>query len=281
MKNTSVLRLFFAAATIVLSVKCYAGQDGQNEEIYTFGIVPQQSASRLAIKWGPLLEYIQSVTGVKLSFKTAPNIPEFEQRLASGDYDISYMNPYHFTVFNNSPGYLAFAKVGNKRIKGIFVSRKDSSIKDLQELSGKVLAFPAPAAFAASVLPGAELNRRGIKFEPKYVNSHDSVYRGVALGLFPAGGGIVRTFNLVEPEVREKLEIIWTSPGYTPHAFAAHPRVPAEVKKQIAEAMIEMSESEKGRRLLAVLGMKELEPAIGSDWDDVRQLNLERIPGTK
>ena len=110
MKNKALLRLFFAVATIVLSVKCYADQEGQNEEIYSFGIVPQQSASHLATKWGSLLAYIESVTGVKLSFKTASNIPQFEQRLASGGYDIAYMNPYDFTRFNHSPGYRADTK---------------------------------------------------------------------------------------------------------------------------------------------------------------------------
>lgn len=46
------------------------------------------------------------------------------------------------------------------------------------------------AACAASVLPRAALKEVGIAFGPRYVRSHDSVYRTVAQGLYPASGGI-------------------------------------------------------------------------------------------
>ncbi len=38
--------------------------------------------------------------------------------------------------------------------------RKDSTIKELSELSGEKLAFPSPAAFAASVIPRAVLEQK-------------------------------------------------------------------------------------------------------------------------
>ena len=61
----------------------------------SFGVVPQQSATRLAEEWGPLLAEISRRSGVALVFKTAPSIPVFEERLAKGEYDLAYMNPYH------------------------------------------------------------------------------------------------------------------------------------------------------------------------------------------
>ncbi len=52
------------------------------------------------------------------------------------------------------------------------VVRKESAIHPLHDLSGKTLAFPAPAAFAASVLPRANLANNDIPFTAKYVSSH-------------------------------------------------------------------------------------------------------------
>jgi phosphonate transport system substrate-binding protein len=271
-------RIFLAAVlTFVLPAISVANQPLAETETYTFGIVPQQSASRLARDWGPLLRHLSQTSGVNLTFKTAPNIPEFERRLAKGEYDFAYMNPYHYTVFSDSPGYRAFSKVSNKTIKGIFVVREDSKISTLQDLSGTRLAFPSPAAFAATVLPRSELHHRAIEYEPTYVNSHDSVYRGVAMGLFPAGGGIMRTLNVLDPNIRSQLRILWTSKGYTPHAFAVHPRVPGDAVKRVAKAMYELNTSDTGRKTLANLGMKELEPANDSDWNDVRELSLQEL----
>jgi phosphonate transport system substrate-binding protein len=245
---------------------------------YSFGVVPQQSSLRLAKLWGPVFAFISKETGVKLQFKTAKNIPEFEKRLAEGGYDFAYMNPYHFTVFNRDPGYRAVAVRKDQPIKGIIVVRKDNAIQSLTELDGQTLAFPAPAAFAASILTRAQLSRDNVSFSAKYVSSHDSVYLGVAKGLFPAGGGVVRTFNNTSPEVKKQLKVLWTSAAFTPHAIAAHPRVNEDVYQLVQKALVAMKSDPKGKALLASLKLnKGLIVAVDSDWDDVRGLGIDLL----
>jgi phosphonate transport system substrate-binding protein len=162
----------------------------------------------------------------------------------------------------------------NKRIQGIIVVKKDSPYQSIVELSGKTLAFPAPAAFAASVLPRAYFKKNQIEISPRYVNSHDSVYLTVSKSLYPAGGGIQRTFNNMPESIRRQLRILWKTPGYTPHAFAAHPRLPAAVVKDTAGALIAMSTDEEGGKLLKNLKFNPIGPAKDEDWDDVRGLGI-------
>lgn len=259
----------------LFSVFVSAADDNKN---YSFGVVPQQSAERLAKLWGPVFAYVSKETGVKLQFKTAKNIPEFEKRLMAGDYDFAYMNPYHFTIFNQNPGYRAVAVRKGQPIKGIIVVRKDSAIQSLEELEGQTLAFPAPAAFAASVLPRAKLSLDNITFSAKYVSSHDSVYLGVAKGLFPAGGGVKRTFNNTKPEVSEQLKILWASEAFTPHAIAAHPSVDNKVYQLVQQALVGMVNDPEGKALLASLKIKNgLAAATDAEWDDVRGLGLDLL----
>jgi phosphonate transport system substrate-binding protein len=251
----------------------------KRETKYTFAFVPQQSATVLARRWGPILRYLSEKTGLELIFKTAPKIPVFEQRLQKGEYDFAYMNPAHYVVFNRSPGYQAFAKQKGKQIKGIVVTRKDSSFENLNDLEGLNLAFPAPAAFAASVLPRGYISQQGIDFKPSYVGSHDSVYIGVANGRFPAGGGIQRTFNTVSKKYRDQLRVLWVTNGYTPHAFAAHPRVKQEDVQAVQQALVEMFNDPKAKKLLLKVGFKKgAQPAKNADWDDVRQLGINKLP---
>ena len=244
---------------------------------YTFAIVPQQSSTRLAQLWTPVLQILSQQTGMDIRFATAKDIPTFEKRLAAGEYDFAYMNPYHFTVFNNAPGYVAMAHQSDKRIKGIVVVRKDSDIQNLEELDGKTMAFPSPAAFAATILPIANIEKRGMHIEPRYVSSHDSVYMAVSRGLLPAGGGIVRTFKNTNPAVRDSLKILWTSEGYTPHAFAAHPDVAAGDRETLANALAGFKDTEEGARLLAELGFAGIQLADDASWDDVRDLNIRNL----
>ena len=246
-------------------------------ENLTFGIVPQQSATKLAALWTPILSYLSNKSGVELSFATAPDIPTFEKRVFDGEYDIAYMNPYHFTFFNEHRGYRSMVRRDDKGIQGIVVVRKDSPIQSLNELQGERIAFPSPAAFAATLLPQGELAKKGISIEPVYVGSHDSVYLSVAGEFFNAGGAIGRTLATTKPEIRDQLRVLWKTEFYTPHAVAAHPRVSDEVRSKITDAFLTMNSDPKGQALLQTLSMESITAAQDSDWDDVRSLKLHLL----
>jgi phosphonate transport system substrate-binding protein len=240
----------------------------------TVGIVPQQSATALAAAWIPLLSEAAKRAGVKLAFRTAGDIPTFEERLKNGEYDIAYMNPYHYTVFSKAPGYRAFAREKDRKLVGIIVVAKDSPLREITELKDKAVVFPAPAAFAASILPRSEFEQKNIPIQAKYVNSHDSVYRGVAQGTFAAGGGIKRTLEAIDPAISSRLRILSSTPAYVPHAFAAHPRVDKAVLDKVSTALFAMNTDETGRQLLEPLSFKGIEAGQDKDWDEVRRLKI-------
>ncbi len=243
-------------------------------EALSFGIVPQQSSTKLAAIWTPVLEYLSKKTGLELTFATAKDIPTFEKRLLEGEYDLSYMNPYHFTFFNKQVGYRAMVHRAGKGIQGLVVVRKDSPIQSLEELQGQKLAFPSPAAFAASVLPRGEMRSAGIDIEPVYVSSHDSVYLNVEKGFFKAGGGIGRTLNNTAPEVKNQLRVLWQTKVYTPHAIASHSRVSLGVHQKVTDALVGMSRDPEGIALLKSMSVSGFVPAKDEDWDDVRALGI-------
>lgn len=239
----------------------------------SFGVVPQQSATKLAKTWVPFLAKVSEASGADLVFTTAKDIPTFEKCLNQGAYDLAYMNPYHYVEFHKAPKYQAFAHQRDAKLKGILVAANDSGVKRLEDLSGKGIAFPSPAAFGASVLPQAELRQRGIDFKPHYVKSHDSVYRAVATGIYPAGGGVTRTFAGIPDDLRGKLHIIYETKEYTPHAFAAHPRVDTRIVAAVAKAMAALPAASEE---LEAIGMLGIDPARDEEWDDIRALHLTR-----
>ncbi len=263
-----IIKLLISVLLLVFSPSLLAV-----EKIYSFGIVPQQAASEMAEAWLPFLDALSKKSGVKLRFVTAPDVPSFEKRLGEGAYDIAYMNPYHYTVFHKKSGYEALAREKNRKIKGIIVVRRDSKLKDIKELNGTTLVFPSPAAFAASILPRAVLRKAGVSFTPKFVSSHDSVYLNVEHGLYPAGGGIVRTFDMLDAPFKQNLRVLWTSPAYTPHAIATH-QLPNDIAKKLLDALLTMSDDPAEQETLKLIGFKGIEAAQDADWDDVRQLNI-------
>ncbi len=262
----------------LVSLNAYAAEANQAKPL-VFGVVPQQSPSKLARKWLPLLKFISQKSGVELQFATAPDIPTFEKQLAQGHYDIAYMNPYHYVVLSKQVGFKALVHEQDKKIQGIIVAFKDSKIDKLEGLSSQTIAFPAPASFAATLIPKASLAQQDISFKSEYVDSHDEVYRNIVAGRFVAGGGIMRTFNALPDYFREQLKIIWTSQGYTPHAIATHPRVNDDIRQKLLAGFLAVAKSEKASELLIPLLMKGFTAAEDKDWNDVRSLNIQLMLG--
>ena len=245
------------------------------EKTYSFAVVPQQSASQLAETWSPVLGWLSQHSGVPLRFVTTPDIPSFEKALSAAEYDFAYMNPYHFTVFNDKPGYHALARAKDERLKGLVVVAKNSPITHIEQLSGTAISLPAPASFAASLLVQAELKRHQVNVKPEFVKSHNSVYRNVALGLYLAGGGVPRTLLMMDEAVRNELRVLWETASFTSHAIAYQPNIEPAVIQQIQQAMAAMPNDPTGQALLAKIGFKGFDAARDSDWDDVRQLHIK------
>ena len=271
-----VVFLFFNLSLITLNANAK-----DTQKTFSFGIVPQQSAMILAKRWMPILKALEEETGFKFVFRTNKTIPKFEKALAQKVYDFAYMNPYHYTVFHKISDYQAFAKQGNKLLTGIIVAHKDSPIQSLQDLQSQTIAFPAPAAFAATVIPQAILKEMGIRFQSKYVSSHESVYKNVSYKSFVAGGGIERTFNNTNQNITQSLKVIWKSKGYTPHAFAGSPNVSQEDRLKVQQALIKLSNTSEGRALLKQIKFESIVPAKNQDWDDVRSLDINLLANLK
>lgn len=243
----------------------------------TLGVTPLKSAARLAEEWQPLTEEIGRRAGIELVFRTAPNVPAFGERLAKGEYDIAFMNPYHYALVSAKPGYRAFARERDRPLVGIIVVRKDGPIRSIKDLSGQTVIFPTPLAFAASMLTQAELRHQGIHIDARYVQSHESVIHGVTSGGFVAGGTIAKIVASAEPGVASQLRDIYQTKAYHAHPFAIHPRLGKDLVMRLRAAFMSLNDDETGRRVLDRIAFKGIEPANDRDYDDARRLDMRAL----
>lgn len=239
------------------------------------GVVPQQSPLKLAKKWSKVTSYLYSETGIKVVFKTEKSIPKFEKELYAGNYDIAYMNPYHFVVANKEQKYEAFTRA-KKNIVGILLAKDKEVSLEPDNLKGKTFLFPAPNAFAATLLTKFELKEKfgfNVDKDAKvlYVNSHDSVYKGIARDIGYLGGGIIRTFNnFNEGKDKNKLNIVYKTNAYPSHPIAAHPRVSKEVIEKIQAAFLNMPADIK-----KTLSIKAFKVTNSAEFDVIKQIGVK------
>ena len=219
-------------------------------KVYTFDVVPQLPAAKIYTSWSPLLQRVGQDAGLCFELRVSASIPEFEQRFLKGESDFTFLNPYHAVLAYQKKKYQPLLADSQDLLTGILVVRSDNPIKNLSDLKGKNVTFPAPNSFAASLLIRAELAKQKIDITPLFVKTHSNVYRSVINKDALAGGGVNNTLDNEAPEVRQQLRVLYETPAYTPHPIATHPSVSLEVRERFLKAIVKLSQDEEGQKLL-------------------------------
>lgn len=243
---------------------------------YRFTVVPQFPPTQIYKEWQPLIKQISADTGLTLELKIPSSIPKFEAIFLSGQTDFAYLNPYHAVMAWYAQKFQPLIR-DTKLLTGILVVRKDGP-NAITELAEKVVGFPAPNAFGASLYMRALLKEKmNINIEPRYLETHSNVYRNIIVGKILAGGGVNATFNTEPATVKEQLRIIYETPGVAPHPIVAHPSVPAADHQKIIAAFIKLNSNPQGQALLNAVRIPT--PIIADyerDYRPLEELKIEK-----
>lgn len=247
------------------------------ERSIRFGVVPQFDARRIQAIWKPVLAALENHSGLRFELVGSPSIPEFEKQFLTGDFDFAYMNPYHSLMAYKSHGYEPLVRDVSRTLFGIVVVRKDSPLQSIKDLDGKSVAFPAPNALGAALLPRAEFGEiYKISILPRYVRSHTSVYLNVVTGQTDAGGGVYKTLKKQPDDVRDALKIIYKTPQVAPHPVVVHPRVDKSIQETVREAFMQLGRTPEGQELVAQIPIKEIGKATLEDYEPLNQMGLDK-----
>lgn len=268
-----MLILFICVVPAVTSA--YAGRAPAS---YSMGVVPQFDTKHTQHNWGPILDYLEKKTGHKFVLSLRSSISAFEQDLLAEKFDFAFINPFFVLRVAGPDKYQVLLTDEEDQLYGVLVVKKDSNITDVSQLQNQEIAFPAPNALGACMLIKADLlDLYGITVKPKYVQSHTSVYLNVALGTVLAGGGVQTSLKKQRESVKNSLRVLYETRKFLSHPFLGHQRVPADVRKQVQEALLELNNSEAGRQLLKLIPVIKMGRASLQDYAPLRDMKLERF----
>ena len=247
-------------------------------QTYNFTVVPGFKPSQLQQEWVPLLERVSRETGIKLKLHIPSTIAKFEEELKNGTPDFAFMNPYQAVLAVKGKGYITMLR-DKKPLNGILVVAKDSDIKKVSDLDGKVIGFPSPNAFVATIYLSASLaEKHHIKFTPKFLNNHNLVFKHISLGNISAGGSVTSALNDEPADVREQLTVLYQTPEMAPHPVVVHPRVPESVRQDVKQALLNMMHDKEGSAMLKEVRMPNLvEANFQQDYAPLEKLNFEKF----
>lgn len=259
-----------------------------HKEHYIVGIHPYLNSQKLYSAYAPILTYLeQQIPNVEFSLETSSDYASYEQKLRRGQFHFALPNPYQ-TIESLSSGYRVTARMAPDSVfKGLIIARKDSQIKQHEQLKQRSIAFTAKTALAATMMPKYYLYMNGVnvdkEMQPRYVTSQFSAIMNVYnKDTFVAATWPVayKAWQREFPEAANELETLWETPSLVNNAWIARKDVPTSVTDSVTALLVHLSDTDQGKALLAPTSSDGFIAASDADYQPVREfLNAYQSSG--
>lgn len=228
--------------------------------------------------WSDAVALLGKQAGLTLESDLPQSQLLFERKLANGEYDFAYISPMQFISAREIPGYTAIAKRKAEPLRSVIVVKKFSEFKTFAMLRDLKIAFSHPLDYTGSIMPRDSLQRANFAVQKSFLPDQQQVLNAVLENQVDAGAIGSETWEAADPELKRNLRIIWDSPGYTPFAMVAHPRLPFYSTTRMQRALVGMIKHDDAKKLLELMHVRNgFESAVDTDWHDAQNIDLDKL----
>lgn len=247
--------------------------------IYRFAVHPLHNPQKLLESYQPLInELNQQLQGVRIELEASRDYQVYEGKIDQREPAFLLPNPWQ-TLMAMENGYNVIAMAGNADdFKGIFIVRKDSGIRDPQDLIGKTVAYPSPTALAAAIMPQYFLHQAGLNInqdiQNNYVGSQESSIMNAYLGVAAAGATWPppwRAFEKDYPQEAAQLKVIWQTEPLLNNSVMVRDDVPAVLAEKVKNHLLTLHQVEQGKQILSAMETEQFYAADNARYDLVRE----------
>lgn len=170
------------------------------------------------------------------------------------------LNTFSYILANERCGVvseLVAVRYGSPTYNGQIIANVDSGIQSLEDLDGATFCRPDPLSTSGWIIPMLTMRAAGIDTEADIevvdAGSHDAVVTAVYNGECDAGATFVDARGNIEedsPDVMEVVQVIDTTADIPNDGVQFMPGMDEELKSQITNALLAISETEEGQEAL-------------------------------
>lgn len=239
------MRKIWACLAMVLGTVCQAAP----QTPFAFGVLNHRSLQATAAYWNPILNYVSARSGVPLELHIGRTANETTDRVVAGQLDFAYTN-HLFTPKRDRLGWRVLARQDSEGIRGQVVVLDSSSVKSLQELAGKIVAFANPYGFTGYYVPMDGLQRAGVEVTPLFGGNQEAAMGHLLSGEVAAAGVNHQVMASFAQRRQITYRVLAESEPYFDLAVMASPRVSQADGEKVRQAFVGMSSDPEGQRVL-------------------------------
>jgi phosphonate transport system substrate-binding protein len=272
------------AAFAMLAAPAMAGE-------LVMGLIPAENNEEMVKQFEPMRAYLESKTGHKVKVFTATDYTGVIEAMRKKRVDIAWFGPLSYYLAEQEAGAEAFAAGIRKgsdshTYKSIFVVPGDSTIRTIQDLKGKNVAFVDPASTSGGLMP-TFMVKKATGMMPQdffgkftYAGSHDAAELAVKNKTVDAAADNDITYGKMLKKgliTKETNRVLLESDPLPGSPLVYRKDLPEDLKAKIREAIL------NAHKDIQVTGYGELSHYVAvtpADYqvvrDMVRELGLKK-----
>lgn len=250
--------------------------------------VPSLEAGKVVASGEAIAAALSEVTGYHFKVAVPTSYAAVIEALGSYQADIAWLPTFAYVLAKqkyNADVKFMTVRNGLKQYRGQFVARANSSVKNLQDIEGKVVAYTDAASTSGYIYPSAILKQNNINpAQTVFSGSHNSAILAVYSGTAdvactywspndPSGKPKDAREKLLSthPDILEKVVPIAFTDWIPNDTVTFRPNMPADLAIKVVKALADFAASTKGQEIMrALYDIDGLETATDQDYDIVR-----------
>ncbi|MEN9203061.1 MAG: phosphate/phosphite/phosphonate ABC transporter substrate-binding protein [Thermostichus sp. DG_1_5_bins_95] len=256
-----------------------------NPDKLVLGVTPYREAQQLIDSLQPFAELLSEKLGIPVETFVSTDYTGLVEAIGTNRVDIGLFGPAALVEAvdrHNAKVILASVRRGSTTYRSQFNVPCGGEIDSFDDLKGKTIAFVDPASASGYQFPFVFLKNEhkidaNVDMKPVFVGAHDAavlaVYNGdvdVSTSFEGAQKNLVKDY----PDIEQKVCVLGYTSDIPNDGTVVRAGLPAELTEKIAAAMMEIPQSEEGKKLTEELfNVTGFAPIDASAYDIVREVS--------
>ncbi|PYM17454.1 MAG: hypothetical protein DMD81_08960 [Candidatus Rokuibacteriota bacterium] len=269
------------AAMLVLSIEAVPAVAQTSLHLV---LTPSQKPTNLLATGEEFGQVLGKLTGIPVRVTVASDYAAVIEALRNRTADLAFVHPGGYVLASREAKARIIARNlwhGKSSFTSRIFVRKDSGVKQLEELRGKTIAFVDPASSSGYIYPMVLLIQRGLvkNRDPKtffrevvFAGAHDAAMRALVNGHVDAIASfdLAREQYLTDPAERDRIVWIAETPEIPEAGIAARDGLDPAVFAKVRAALLQIKAPGHADLLKRLYEIDGFAPADDRDYDPVR-----------
>lgn len=248
-------------------------------------VLPDQSLSDLTMRYGPLVDYLETATGLEIELSIPSDYENLVDEFAAGRVHVANFGGLTFIQAERRSGAepLVMRDV-DLEFMSCYLAQASDTRRSIPEFQGEAFAFGPTLSTSGHLMPRHFLNADGMNPDvlfasTRHSSGHDQTAIWVSDGTVALGVANCDILQSMLDDGRlsvDSLRIVETTPPYADYVWATQAWLDPSVKIRLADAFLALDATHPSHRsLLAAQGANGYLPAGRDDFESVRSAARE------